>query len=53
VFQFCLRQPLIHCTLTGAKTKGEIAQDLEAATTPLPPGIWDELAALRLPEQTA
>ncbi len=53
VFQFCLRQPLIHCTLTGAKTRREIEQDLAAATAPLPAGIWDELAALRLPEQTA
>ena len=50
VFQFCLRQPRIHCTLTGAKTKDEIAQDLAAALEPLPEGVWDELAALRLPE---
>jgi len=53
VFGFCLRQPLIHCTLTGAKTRQEIAQDLRAATEPLPEDVWDALAALRLPEQTA
>jgi aryl-alcohol dehydrogenase-like predicted oxidoreductase len=53
VFGFCLRQPLIHCTLTGAKTREEIAQDIRAATAPLPEGLWDELAALRLPERTS
>jgi len=53
VFGFCLRQPLIGCTLTGAKTRQEITQDLQAATEPLPEDVWDALAALRLPEQTA
>lgn len=47
-FQFCLRQPLIHCTLTGAKTRAELEENLHAATTPLPEGTWDELAALNL-----
>ncbi len=47
-FQLCLRQPLIHCTLTGAGTRAELEQNLEAATTPLPEAIWDELAALNL-----
>lgn len=48
VFQFCLRQPLIQCTLTGAKTRAELAENLKAATTTLPETIWDELAALNL-----
>lgn len=48
VFQFCIRQPLIHCTLTGAKSREELEQNLRAATMPLPPGVWDEVAALGL-----
>jgi aryl-alcohol dehydrogenase-like predicted oxidoreductase len=48
VFQFCLCQPLIHCTLTGAKTRAELQENLEAATGTLPETIWDELAALNL-----
>lgn len=47
-WQFSLRQPLIYCTLTGAKNRAELAQNLEAATVPLPERIWDELAALDL-----
>ena len=50
VFQFCLRQPAIHCTITGAKTRAEFEEDLRAATLPLPDGIWDEIAALNLTE---
>jgi aryl-alcohol dehydrogenase-like predicted oxidoreductase len=50
VLQFCLRQPLIHCTLSGAKNRAELEQNLRAATMPLPPALWDELAALRLTE---
>jgi aryl-alcohol dehydrogenase-like predicted oxidoreductase len=50
VLQFCLRQPLIHCTLSGAKTPAELEQNLRAATMPLPPGIWDDLAGLHLTE---
>ncbi|MDQ3813409.1 MAG: aldo/keto reductase, partial [Armatimonadota bacterium] len=50
VFQFCLRQPLIHCTITGAKTRAELEEDLKAATMALPEGIWDEVAALHLTE---
>ena len=49
IFQFCLRQPLVHCTLTGARSRGQILQNLQAATTPLPEEIWEELAALELP----
>jgi aryl-alcohol dehydrogenase-like predicted oxidoreductase len=48
--QFSLRQPGIHCTLTGPKTPAELAENLEAAATPLPEPIWDELAALGLTE---
>lgn len=48
VFQFCIRQTLIHCTLTGAKTRAELEENLLAAITPLPEAIWDELDALGL-----
>jgi aryl-alcohol dehydrogenase-like predicted oxidoreductase len=48
VFQFCLRQPLIHCTLVGAKTPAELEENLQAATTPLPETIWEDLALLNL-----
>jgi aryl-alcohol dehydrogenase-like predicted oxidoreductase len=47
--QFSLRQPLIHCTLTGVTTRAELVENLRAATTPLPDGIWEELDALGLP----
>jgi aryl-alcohol dehydrogenase-like predicted oxidoreductase len=47
IFQFCLRQPLIHCTLTGAKTRAELERNLKAATAPLPIDVWDELAELK------
>jgi aryl-alcohol dehydrogenase-like predicted oxidoreductase len=46
VFQFCMRQPLIHCTLTGVKNRAELQENLAAAATPLPESLWDELAAL-------
>jgi aryl-alcohol dehydrogenase-like predicted oxidoreductase len=50
VLQFCLRQPLIGCTLTGAKTPGELEQNLRGTTTPLPESVWTELEALNLTE---
>lgn len=48
VLQFCLRQPLLHCTLTGPKNRAELQQNLAAATMPLPPSLWEDLAALDL-----
>ena len=48
VFQFCLRQPLIHCTLNGGKTPAEVEANLKTAATSLPEEIWDELALLNL-----
>jgi aryl-alcohol dehydrogenase-like predicted oxidoreductase len=48
--QFSLRQSLLHVTLTGAKTRAELAENLEAASTPLPEPIWGELAALGITE---
>lgn len=46
IFQFCMRQPLIDCTLSGAMTRDELEENLRAATMQLPEGVWDELAAL-------
>jgi aryl-alcohol dehydrogenase-like predicted oxidoreductase len=48
--QHSLRQPLVHCTLTGAKNAHEVRQNLEAGRAALPPGIWDELENLHLTE---
>jgi aryl-alcohol dehydrogenase-like predicted oxidoreductase len=48
VLQFSLRQPRIHATVIGAKTRDEIARDLESALDPLPDEIWEELEALHL-----
>jgi aryl-alcohol dehydrogenase-like predicted oxidoreductase len=48
IFQFCLRQPLIDCVLTGVKRRSELQENLEAATMPLPDLIWDELDELDL-----
>ena len=48
VFQFCMRQEMIHCTLTGAKNIAEIDANFTAATRPLPESIWSELEALDL-----
>ena len=46
VFQFCLRQPRIHCTLTGIKTRAELETNLRGATMALPDDVWRELDAL-------
>jgi len=48
VFQFSMREPLIHCTLTGVKNRAELEENLRAAALPLPESTWDELAALGL-----
>ena len=50
VLQFCLRDLRVHTTLTGARTREELAQDLEAVATPLASSVWEELAALHLPD---
>jgi aryl-alcohol dehydrogenase-like predicted oxidoreductase len=39
--QFCLRQPRIHCTLTGAKNPDELKANLEATESPLQDAIWE------------
>ena len=46
VFQFSMRQPLIHCTLTGVKNRTELEENLRAVTLLLPESTWEELAAL-------
>lgn len=44
--QYSLRQPLVHCTLTGAKTKTELEENLRAATYPIPEAMWKEFEDL-------
>jgi aryl-alcohol dehydrogenase-like predicted oxidoreductase len=43
VLQFCLRQSLIDCTLTGAKSESEVRENLAAIRDPLPEWVWDGL----------
>lgn len=43
--QFCLRQPRIAATLTGAKNKAELEANLRAATDSLPEELWTALAS--------
>ncbi|MGC4044112.1 MAG: aldo/keto reductase [Armatimonas sp.] len=50
VLQSCLSQPLIHSTLTGAKTRAELQQNLDAIEEPLSESVWRDLAALNLTE---
>jgi aryl-alcohol dehydrogenase-like predicted oxidoreductase len=45
--QWSMRDPRIGCTLVGAKTAAEVRHNIEAATMPLPAGIWEEVTALR------
>jgi aryl-alcohol dehydrogenase-like predicted oxidoreductase len=48
IFQFSMRQPLIHCTLTGVKTSYELEENLRGASVPLPDTVWEELAELNI-----
>lgn len=48
VFQYCMRQDMIDCTLTGARNIAEIDANFSAALTPLPDSIWPKLDALNL-----
>ena len=48
VLQFCVRQPRIDTTLTGAKSPAELRQNLGAIAEPLPEEVWTELEALNL-----
>lgn len=41
--QFCLRQPLIHTSLTGSKNADEVEQNFAAATTPVSEAVWTAL----------
>jgi aryl-alcohol dehydrogenase-like predicted oxidoreductase len=50
VLQSCLRQPLIACTLTGAKNRAELEENLRALEEPLSEWIWEDLKALNLTE---
>ncbi len=45
--QWSMRERRIGGTLAGGKTAAEIRQNIEAATAPLPKGIWEEVEAVR------
>lgn len=51
--QFSIRQPLIGCTLTGAKSPAELMHNLRGATMELPEGIWEDLASQGFTETAA
>ncbi|RKU28337.1 hypothetical protein C6497_08950 [Candidatus Poribacteria bacterium] len=44
--QFCFRQPLITTNLTGSRNVIEIEQNFNAATTPVPDDVWEQLDML-------
>lgn len=46
--RFCLLQPMIDVTLTGAKNRAELRQNLAGADQPIDSDFWCELAALDL-----
>ncbi|WP_309719095.1 aldo/keto reductase [Armatimonas sp.] len=50
VLQSCLKQPLIHCTLTGAKNKQELHENLDALHEEIPDYVWEDLKTLKLTE---
>ena len=50
--QWSMREARIGCTLVGAKTAAEVRHNIEAATMPLPDGIWEQLEALRTTLET-
>lgn len=42
--QFALRHPAVTCVLPGAQTVAEVQQAVLDLSTPIPDGLWDELA---------
>ncbi len=50
--QFVLRNPKVACVVVGAKTAGEIQQNVEVVTMPIPEAIWTELDALIAQQRT-
>jgi aryl-alcohol dehydrogenase-like predicted oxidoreductase len=50
VLQSCLKQSLLHCTLTGAKNPDELQQNLDALTETLPDWVWEDVRAMKLTE---
>ncbi|MFM7323110.1 MAG: aldo/keto reductase [Armatimonadota bacterium] len=47
---FCLREPGIHATLSGAKTPRELDRNLEGAMVEFDTSFWNDLSALGLDE---
>lgn len=48
--QFSLRQPRIHCTLTGARSPAELTKNLRAVQQAIPDNVWKLLADARFTE---
>jgi aryl-alcohol dehydrogenase-like predicted oxidoreductase len=48
--QFCLRELRIASTLIGAASPAEIEVDVAAVMRPIPPAVWDSLAAKLRPQ---
>ena len=44
--QFSIRQPMIGCTLTGAKNATEVEQSYKSAITNLPDSVWQKFSDL-------
>ena len=48
--QFSLRDPRLTSTIVGMSRPERIAQTLDLARHPIPDGLWDELAAVPIPQ---
>jgi D-threo-aldose 1-dehydrogenase len=50
---FALRHPAVTCVLLGARSPAEVRADVEAAATPVPEALWDDLVGERLLSEEA
>ena len=44
--QFCLLQPLLSTSLTGSRNVIEVEQNVNAAITPVPDNVWEQVEKL-------
>lgn len=44
--QFCLLQPLLSTSLTGSRNVNEVEQNVNAAMTPVPDNVWEQVEKL-------
>ncbi|WP_169795837.1 aldo/keto reductase [Curtobacterium ammoniigenes] len=45
--QFSMREPRVHSTIVGASDRARWEQSVRYAAEPIPPGLWDDIEALR------